>query len=53
MNERKNSRKAGDVFTVVQCKKCGEYYEPICELPHKCKKQNSYPMYDQQQEDAK
>jgi hypothetical protein len=31
-------------FTVVACKKCGEWYEPICRLPHICKKQNSYPM---------
>ena len=31
-------------FTVAKCKKCGEHYEPICELPHICKKQNSYPL---------
>lgn len=30
-------------FTVVTCEKCGEKYEPICELKHICKKQNSYP----------
>lgn len=29
-------------FTVAKCKKCGEHYEPICELEHICKKQNSY-----------
>lgn len=31
-------------FTVAKCKKCGEMYEPICELKHICKKQNSYPI---------
>lgn len=31
-------------FTVVMCKERGEFYEPICKLPHKCKKQNSYPI---------
>ena len=31
-------------FTVVACEKCGELYEPICELRHICKKQNSYPV---------
>ncbi len=30
-------------FTVVKFPKCGESYEPICELDHICKKQNSYP----------
>lgn len=30
-------------MTVVECPKCGESYEPICELKHICKKQNSYP----------
>lgn len=30
-------------FTVAECPKCGEWYEPICRLPHICKKQNSYP----------
>lgn len=29
-------------FTVALCEKCGEAYEPGCEFPHKCKKQNSY-----------
>jgi len=31
-------------FTVAECKKCGEWYEPICRLPHICREQNSYPM---------
>lgn len=34
------------VFTVVECKKCGEMFEPICELKHICKKQNSYPKLE-------
>ena|GEM_PF-4761110 len=33
-------------FTVVKCSKCGESYEPICELKHICRKQNSYPVED-------
>lgn len=30
-------------MTVVQCKECGEMYEPICRIDHECKKANSYP----------
>ena len=29
-------------FSVVECKKCGEYYEPFCVYKHICGKQNSY-----------
>lgn len=38
-------------FTVVKCKECGEYYEPICEFEHICKKQNSYPVEEMEDED--
>lgn len=31
-------------FTAMICKECGEMYEPGCSIPHKCKKQNSYPI---------
>ncbi len=31
-------------FTVKECPKCGELYEPICKLKHICRKQNSYPV---------
>lgn len=31
-------------ITVRKCTKCGEMYEPFCELQHICKKQNSYPV---------
>lgn len=37
-------------FTTTLCEKCGEFYEPICRLPHKCKKQNSYPIEEFEQE---
>lgn len=33
-------------FSVVKCRKCGEKYEPFCELKHICRKQNSYPVED-------
>lgn len=35
-------------FNVTKCKKCGENYEPICELKHICKKQNSYPIEEKE-----
>jgi hypothetical protein len=45
MNKRKNPKyPPWHCFTVVRCKECGENYEPICELKHICKKQNSYPV---------
>lgn len=34
-------------FTVAECPKCGEWYEPICRLPHICNKQNSYPRKEE------
>ena len=34
------------VLTVVECKRCGEMFEPICELKHICKEQNSYPKQE-------
>ena len=34
----------GHEFTTMICKECGEMYEPACEYPHKCRKQNSYPI---------
>ncbi len=37
-------------FTVTTCEKCGELYEPICELKHICKKQNSYPNESKERE---
>ncbi|MCM1223148.1 MAG: hypothetical protein NC548_52725 [Lachnospiraceae bacterium] len=41
---RKNPKyPPGHCFTVVKCEKCGESYEPFCELKHICRKQNSYP----------
>ena len=39
---RKNERKPWDVFTCVECEKCGEYYE--ADREHICKKVNSYPL---------
>ena len=33
----------GQCFAVRECEKCGEFYEPFCEMKHICKKQNSYP----------
>ncbi len=39
-------------FTVRLCKKCGEYYEPICELKHICRQQNSYPVAEEEKEQA-
>ena len=45
LSERKNPPyQPYHCFTVVMCKECGEFYEPICKLPHKCKKQNSYQI---------
>lgn len=45
MAKRKNPKyPPHHCFTVVKCEKCGELYEPICELKHICKKQNSYPV---------
>lgn len=37
-------------FTTVECEKCGEHYEPICELKHICKKQNSYPIKEEKKD---
>lgn len=48
MPERNNPKyPPGHCFTVVRCKKCGERYEPICRLKHICKKQNSYPVKEE------
>lgn len=42
--ERKNPEYPPEhCFTVRECEKCGEFYEPLCEMKHICKKQNSYP----------
>lgn len=50
MNKRKNPKYPhGHCFTVRKCKKCEEFYEPICELKHICKKQNSYPNLSREQ----
>ena len=38
-------------ISVRICKKCGEYYEPICSLKHICKKQNSYPAKEEKEND--
>ncbi len=38
-------------FTVVKCPKCGELYEPMCELKHICRKQNSYPVKSNEDSD--
>lgn len=52
MDERKNpDYPSWYCFTAVKCKKCGELYEPICELKHICKKQNSYPIKESEQND--
>lgn len=41
---RKNERKPGEVFTAMQCEKCGEFYE--ADREHVCRKKNSYQMKD-------
>ena len=47
MQKRKNPNyPPWHCFTVRKCPKCGEHYEPFCELKHICKKQNSYPIKD-------
>lgn len=45
MSSKRNNPKypPDHCFTVCKCEKCYEWYEPICCLPHICKKQNSYP----------
>lgn len=51
MPERKNPEyPPWHCFTVTKCEKCGELYEPICELKHICKKQNSYPNESKERE---
>lgn len=46
MDRRKNPQyPKGICITMKKCNKCGEMYEPICELKHICKKQNSHPIY--------
>lgn len=56
MSKTKTSKKRNNpkhpphhCFTAVKYKKCGEYFEPICELEHICKKQNSYPIKDDEE----
>ena len=54
MQKRKNPNyPPWHCFTVVKCKKCGEHYEPFCELKHICKKQNSYPVKEEGSENMK
>lgn len=54
MSKRKNpAHPFNHQFTVVKCEKCGEFYEPICELLHICKKQNSYPVKEDSYEQTK
>ena len=46
------AEKDGKSFdTVRYCDKCGERYEPICSLKHICKKQNSYPVEQEKEND--
>ncbi len=50
MQKRKNPKyPPWHCFTTVKCDKCGEHYEPICELKHICKKQNSYPIKEREE----
>jgi hypothetical protein len=51
MIERKNPNyPSWHRFTVAECEKCGDFYEPDCRLKHICKKQNSYPKNKEKEE---